>query len=549
MTQSKIALQITKIGNFLKHNPLFAVMLVVFFAWTGFLLISGAFFTRSPTFYDALNQVDVTSQYSSSLPLERYLLEPFVAFTFTVGATFPSALIVFAIMYIGTRIISVWMEKHPLKDNKKAEIVLEHARNSINFFTRYAGVILCILVSIMGIGSLVYGFLFTNNTFMGLILISAWMCCIMFAVKVGYNLVTLLHPKLRFRITHALPRHTKPQKRSNVAWREVHYGSTIFVAFVLVGFACISIPLPNQHFNASLGADEYLFDFHAHTFYSDGSISPEARVDWYISQGIQGAAFTDHENQRGYEIARDYVERNHLNFTVIQAQEYTRQDIDIHMNIFGLSQVYAPEDEANPSVPYIKFMNVSQVIQDVKNNSGFITVNHYGGEWAEQPYTLEALQGWGVDGFEIMNENLYQGDTIRNFCIDHHLACMGGSDIHFGYDMFCFVKLKVANPANLAQIFTELKKNEHQVVVVSYLNEVVPFPGYALSAFNVVANYFFSIDAGQRASWLVWSCIAFACAAAFLFRIKSMDLAAMERAIIVKQGKAFDLFKMKPRKK
>jgi hypothetical protein len=491
-----------------------------------------------------LGQKDVTSQYGSALSTERYVIEPFAMLdSFTDDLA--SVIIAFCFIYAIIRILFAFLEKRVLKGRLKNEIVIEHARNIVNFFLKYAGLGACVVLAILGIGCLAYGYLFLNNMFMGLILILSWCCIGMIGIKVVYNLATLFIPRFKFRITNSLPRYVQNKKKDAIV-REVCYAGSIVLMLVVGSYALSSIPMPNQRFVPALGPKEYLFDFHVHTYYSDGSLSPQERVDWYIKQGINGAAFTDHENQRGYTLAKLYVDENNLNFTVIQAQEYTRSDIQIHLNIFGVSDVYASEVYANPNVPYIHFMNVSDMIHDVHAKGGFVLVNHYL-DSDPQPYTLDQLLSWGVDGFEILNEIRYQGDEIRDFCLAHNNSCaaIGGSDCHSNYDLMTFVKIKVSDPSNLTQLFTELKKNTHQVVRVSYSNEIIGIPNRYLSTIPRVFNYFVSMDTGQRVSWLIWSGVAFVIFAFIKNKIQNMSLDEMGCKIVLKKGKAFDLFKRK----
>ena len=124
----------------------------------------------------------------------------------------------------------------------------------------------------------------------------------------------------------------------------------------------ISTPFPTYTIITDLEEDEFLFDFHVHTTMSDGWLSPEERVDWYIEQGIHGAAFSDHDNLRGAKIAQDYVKENDLDFVVFTAEEWTDHENDIHMNIFGLEEKVVPE-ESESDFYDMKSMNAKETIK------------------------------------------------------------------------------------------------------------------------------------------------------------------------------------------
>lgn len=50
------------------------------------------------------------------------------------------------------------------------------------------------------------------------------------------------------------------------------------------------------------------FNFHLHTVYSDGQLTPEELIEQAISLGLQGLAITDHHNIGGYLTAHRWLE-------------------------------------------------------------------------------------------------------------------------------------------------------------------------------------------------------------------------------------------------
>ena len=69
------------------NNKFFTILSIGFLVWLIFLL---ALLTnnRVVVFYDALNQLDVSSSYDSILPASRYFVEPFFAIAFVLGMEF-----------------------------------------------------------------------------------------------------------------------------------------------------------------------------------------------------------------------------------------------------------------------------------------------------------------------------------------------------------------------------------------------------------------------------------------------------------------------------
>lgn len=78
-------------------------------------------------------------------------------------------------------------------------------------------------------------------------------------------------------------------------------------------------------------------EFHTHTNYSDGSMSPEQVVDWAIAYGFHVLFVTDHNNLEGGLKAQEYALNHRRNeILVIPGIEYTC--CRIHMNLVGLSK-------------------------------------------------------------------------------------------------------------------------------------------------------------------------------------------------------------------
>jgi predicted metal-dependent phosphoesterase TrpH len=270
----------------------------------------------------------------------------------------------------------------------------------------------------------------------------------------------------------------------------------------------LSAPLPTQKYETNLEPGDLLLDFHVHTTYSNAYLTPEERVDWYISQGINGAAFSDRLSPEGSLKAQEYVTKKHLNFLVILTQEYIAIEPRIHLNIYGLNKSVMPIDYIND--PLVENpMNVSEMVYYVKSEGGFVTVNHYIGNTNEPVFPLETLRDWGVDGFEMTNAGQELDPSIRTFCLANNLAILAGTDEHANQEVNAFARIHLHDPSNrtISAIFTELKKNQHQVVLIEHYPERFGWCD-VLNPLKMVwkfANYLLNLSFAQWIAWILWS--------------------------------------------
>jgi len=527
-----------KLKSLIKKNKVFTALTLIFCIWIILLILSAIIGDRKVVFYDALGQVDVSSNYISMIPILRYIIEPFVAISFIVEYQEFSWLILFFIMYPIIRIIYLLLKKKGKIRSKKLKYLSMPIADLITFSFKILTLTVLIIAISMLIGYLIQGFLFVSRYFMVPIQIGIHLCMILIIIKALYTLLKIFHPKLKLNYSAKIEKHkTKNRLKLRKINKELVYLVGIGVILIGTNIVLISIPFPTHKIKpvVPLDDDEFLFDFHVHTIMSDGWLTVEERIQWYISHGISGAAFTDHDNQRGAILAQEYVNKHGLDFTVLMGEEWTDHENDIHMNYFGLAEEIVPLESYTPGGPTA--MNASDLINYIKANGGYITVNHY--NYKENPnggygvpYNLTQLMNWGVDGFEIVNGGSYQNKYIhiRQFCRTNNLTCMGGSDIHTNEDLNTFTKLKLTDPTNLsvANIFETLKLNTHEVIAIEFYPKVVDFPGdlndlgfYILEDF---INYILGADAYQSLSWIIWSGLVY-----FLFflgyrKVKQIDL-------------------------
>lgn len=504
-----------------KKKKVFFILTIITILWVAILLILGIINQRTIVFYDTLALHDVSSEYTSELPFLRYLIEPLVATTFVLEWEF-TWLISFLIFYPIIRGIYKYLRYRGKLKSTKFLYFCKVFSEILEFSFKIFSVVILLILGFIIVGYIFQGFFFVNRYFMVPVQIGVHLAYAVIALKFIYIIICLFHPKLRWK----LKSKRNPKKRTKheklLKYRVGLTKEIVFIVacvYLLLGMniILISFKFPNQRIKpiVPLADDEFLFDFHVHTIMSDGWLTPEERVLWYMEQGISGAVFSDHDNLRGALIAQEFVERNNLDFIVFIGEEWTDHENDIHMNYFGLEEEIVPLESYAIDGP--KAMNASDLITYVKSNGGYIIVNHYNYEPNNGgygvPYTLTQLYNWGVDGFEIVNGGSYHGkyEQIRQFCLANNLICIGGSDIHINEDLNTFIKIKLADPTNLTitNIFETMKANIHEVIAIQIYPKIVDFPGelddlgfYFLEG---LINYFLNMDIFQALSWIGWS--------------------------------------------
>lgn len=507
------------IKSLVMKNKWFSILTIGFFAWFSFLLMLLFTNVRQVTFYDTLGQVDVSANYSSVLPLFRYILEPFAIIAFILEMEF-TWMFVFFMIYPIVRFCFVFARKKGKFKSRKLGLVLRILRDVVEFsFKVLLSAVLIVLVIIL-IGFLFQGFFFVSRYFMIPVQIAVHSSMILIVIKTAYIMIKLIHPNLKLFYTKSKGKNqsTKRFKGDNTFKREIVYFLGIGVLLLGLNIVLISTPFSPHKVvpNIPLADDEFLIDLHVHTVFSDGWFTPEERVLWYMEQGISIAAFSDHDNLRGGRVAQNFVNDYNLDFLVLTAEEWTDHENDIHMNYYGIDEEIVPLESYTPGGPLA--MNASDLINYVKSNNGYITVNHYnydinpeGGNGV--PYTLEQLRDWGVDGFEISNGGRYRGGYIyiRQFCLDNNLTCTGGSDIHTNEDINTFIKLRLLDPTNksIENIFQTLRNNTHEVVAIEYFPNVFNLADdlndLGFYVFEEFINYMLNTDIFQVISWIIWS--------------------------------------------
>jgi len=516
------------IWKLIKEHRIISIFSFGFFAWVIVLLILGILNQRQVVFLDALDSypgTNVSSEYISELPLIRYLIEPFVGVAFILDYDF-EWMIAFTLLYVSYRIIYLLLKRANKIHTETFKSIKYPVYRFMSFVFKIFSLTVIVIAIIILIGYLSLGYYFVSRYFNVIVQVGIRISTALVFFKILHFALIFLTSKLKFSDKHR-PLKSPNKKKSRVYTYSVNLKTELVymvaTLYLLVGanILLISTPFPNHNIKTSLAPDEFLFDFHIHTTMSDGWISPEQRVDYYLDHGISGAAFTDHDNIRGALLAQKYVQANNLNFTVWVGEEWTDNANDIHMNYYGVDEeIVAPLSKTPSGIPLA--LNASDMIDYIKSKGGYVIVNHYNYDPNPQggfglPYSLEQLSEWGVDGFEIVNGDDIKEAGIRNYCLtnlnkyNESLICFGGSDIHTNEDLNAFIKLRLDNPSNksIDNIFWNLRNNTHSVITINLRANVVDFPGelkdLGFDIFERFSNYLLNINSNQALSWIIWS--------------------------------------------
>ncbi len=214
-----------------------------------------------------------------------------------------------------------------------------------------------------------------------------------------------------------------------------------------------------------------LLDPHSHTFYSDASLSPRQNLLWHISMGFNAIVLTDHNTFEGTEEIRE-IARNEYNNTikVLAGVEWTTARL--HMNFIFPPEVESEDFESTLNIKgYISKptdQEIEAAITTVHALGGLVSVNHYSynERLSKNSPTRNQLLDWGVDFFEVVNEDRYFEDNYQ-FCIDNGLGIVASTDMHEPEPVYAWTTLNVSEFSEQS-IFNELKEKRTDFIYDSF---------------------------------------------------------------------------------
>lgn len=172
-------------------------------------------------------------------------------------------------------------------------------------------------------------------------------------------------------------------------------------------------------------------DFHTHTVFSDGHVSPLLRVNEAWSNGLDAIAITDHIEYRPFKeyVVADHNKSNELavahgeriGFIVIKGAEITRKKPIGHLNALFI------EDANKLDVP-----DPVDAIKEAVNQGGFILWNHPG--WPNDSSTLydihkELIAKKLIHGVELFNSRVWY-PKVMDWATEYNLTIMSNTDVH-----------------------------------------------------------------------------------------------------------------------
>lgn len=173
-------------------------------------------------------------------------------------------------------------------------------------------------------------------------------------------------------------------------------------------------------------------DLHTHTFFSDGSVSPEMRVNEAWKTGLDILAITDHIEYRpnspfiqgdcnsSYERAKKEAENKGI--ILIKGSEITRQQPQYgHFNALFIN-------DANK----LKLDDPKEAIKEAVNQGGFIIWNHPA--WAVDTcrmyeFQKDLLRDKLIHGIEVFNNTEFYPLALK-WANERGLTIFSGSDVH-----------------------------------------------------------------------------------------------------------------------
>lgn len=206
------------------------------------------------------------------------------------------------------------------------------------------------------------------------------------------------------------------------------------------------------------GFNCYKADFHVHTSYSDGNVTPAGRVTEAWHDGLDIIAITDHYEalagvKKFFNVAAKYHEGTDIKYQSARQAKGIKADFNaMHQEavnqlekskypmllIKGCEMGRNAKTHGHFNALFLEDINtvydpdMAEAFRKVKKQNGFIIHNHPAWrrdtsdktEFHEQVYS-EGL----IDGIEVVNNKTFYPHIVRR-CIDEKLTMFANTDIH-----------------------------------------------------------------------------------------------------------------------
>ncbi len=155
-----------------------------------------------------------------------------------------------------------------------------------------------------------------------------------------------------------------------------------------------------------LGSCPYQYNFHMHTFYSDGKLHPIELIKQAISIGLKGLAITDHHSVKGYQTVQEWLEEQ-AEDTVLPhlwtGLEVTSEllDVEVHILAYGFSPEYPGlSPYLQGESPTGEMAKAAKVIETIHQARGIAVLAHPVRYHSTPEDLILAASQVGIDGVE-----------------------------------------------------------------------------------------------------------------------------------------------------
>ena len=179
-------------------------------------------------------------------------------------------------------------------------------------------------------------------------------------------------------------------------------------------------------------------DFHLHTHYSDGNVTPEMRVLEAWVEGLDAISITDHQ-----PMPRSVTETKDCNvsynralpmakskgLTLIKGLEITGSDPVGHLNVLFVKDC----NDYMPKKRNFSEQQADSLIEKAAAEGAYITTNHPG--WPDKnselpAYIMRHIEAKRIQGIEIFNNEEFYPRAI-DYADQYNLAYIGATDAHY----------------------------------------------------------------------------------------------------------------------
>ncbi|MFW5895363.1 MAG: PHP domain-containing protein [archaeon] len=516
-------------------NKFFYIIKGIVLAWIILLVILAVIGLHDVGFFNYLTDENVSAEYSIHIPLLRYIFEPIIGSAFYLTIKYYYFPLVLIAGYLIYRIIYLVGKKNK-QHSKKFKLLMHSFREFFKFVAIVGLIALGVIIAYFLIGFLIVG-TFIKYGFATILELVSITSSIGILIKVAQILYKFYHPHLQFNIQKRLRERKQYNKYLSITGRELGYFFCFVFLLVIANVLLMTTVFPLGKIQTERAENEILLDFHAHTTLSDGWLSPEERVQWYLEQGIDVAAISDHQTTEGAKLAQRYVQENNLPLNIIIAQEYTTS-YGIHLNIYGIEENIIPIEYKDETEDLS--LNTEEMIKYVKKEGGYVIVNHYNAKENKNggfgvPYNYTQLKQWGVDGFEIINSGNLYPEKIKKFCLENDLICIAATDVHQNGELTGFMKVKLeSGEFTLDNLFTSLENNEHQAIQITRYGQLVDFPEPFdnFEEIELFINYILHLNTFQYISWILWSLFGYMAIHYAYLKIRKYELELLKKKML-----------------